>query len=65
MVPLFSFEGFTPVVSPTAWIAPTRPPSSVTSARKKKPGAKFLAEADPAAHRELATRHAGSVRPLP
>jgi carbonic anhydrase/acetyltransferase-like protein (isoleucine patch superfamily) len=23
MVPLFSFEGFTPVVSPNAWIAPT------------------------------------------
>lgn len=91
-MPLFSFEGHEPVVSPGAWIAPTATlvgdvrvaaeasvwygaviraetacwrggvPARVVG--KLTPGARSWVETNPGVYRELAARHAASVRPV-
>jgi len=64
-MPLFEFEGRQPEVSPAAWIAPTA--SLVGDVRVEAEASIWygaVLRANPALYRELARRHAVSVRPV-
>ena len=75
-VPLFSFEGRAPTVSPEAWIAPTATlvgdvqveaeagvPARVVGPVTGRAG-QWVAD-NPRIYRELARRHAAGVLPVP
>jgi hypothetical protein len=58
-VPLFSFEGRAPQVSPQAWIAPTATLVGDDPVTEVGEG-----DTNPAIYRDLARRHAAGIKPV-